>query len=194
MKIAKLPVSLLAIALWLSNVSNTYAGGLCQLQPDNQEQAAKEVLNMVEVLDHIADSINYRSIKAYKVIPDEWDTDDRKPLVVAHAYCSLFSRDPDSLLDLGPMHRGLSSKHIRTIILLFKDAEVASKETVLLRQKIEGDIGARVIKTDENGFEVRAISRSQIAVRRGAKLILLETDKQVKTMSDIAGKLEEASW
>src|SRR5829696_5641435 len=124
MHITKFPVSLLAVALWLSNQSITCAGGFCQLQPDGQEQASKAVLHMAEVLDKVADSFNYRSVTAYKVIPDEWDTDKRRPLLVAHAYCSLFSRDPDSLLDLGPMHRGVSRKHIRAIILLFKDAEV----------------------------------------------------------------------
>lgn len=194
MHIIKLPIGLLAISLMLSNLSSVRVGGLSKLQSGSQEESSKTVVHMAEVLDRIAASLNYRSVRAYKVEPDDWDTDERQALLVTHAYYSLFSREPDSLLDLGPMHRGVSRKHIRVIILLFKDAERAGKETVLLRRKMEGDIGARVIKADQNGYEIRAAIRSQIAVRRGAKVIVLETDKQGEAIRTMGAKLEQANW
>ena len=189
-----LPVTVLALSLWLGDLSGGCAEVLSLVQAGSDDQSSKAVLRIAERISEIADAFNYRPVRAYTVEPDEWDTDARRPLLLKHAYYSLYSRDPDSLLDLGPMHMGASSKRMTAIILLFKDAELANKELVALRSKLEGDIGAKVVTADESGFEVVAALRSHVAVQRGAKVVLLETDKQEKTMTAMATKLRQASW
>jgi len=193
MPVTKLPVTVLALTLWLCDLSGACAGVVAPSQSDSKDQSSKAILHMAKELSETADAFNYRPVRAYTVEPDEWDTDARRPLLLRHVYYTLFSREPESLLDLGPMHRGVSSKRVSAVILLFKDAESAGKELLALRKKLEGDIGAEVVRDDENGFEVRAVLRSHVAVRRGAKVILFETDKQVETMSDMATKLGQAS-
>jgi hypothetical protein len=187
MVITKLLISLLIL-------TNFRADRLPRLQTGGQEQLSAAAALIDEAISRIADEFDYRSFRAYSVIPDEWDTDERRVLLDSHVYYSLYSRDPDSLLDLGPMHQGVSRKHIRALILLFKDTDLADTELLQLRKKIEGDIGAEVVKESETGFAITTVFRSQIVVRRGARVILLETDKQHETMRAMAEKLEQANW
>jgi hypothetical protein len=183
---------LVAITLCLSYLPGDCAAGSSQRQ--RQEQSSEAVLHIAEIIDQVAESFNYRSVRAYEVEPDEWATAERQQILITHAYYSLFSRDPDSLLDLGPMHRGVSSRQISAIILLFKDADLARKEMLRLSKTLEGDLGAEVVNTGENGFEIKGVWRNQIAVRHGAKVILLKTDKQRETMAAMTAKIKQASW
>jgi hypothetical protein len=194
MQMTKLPINVLVLSLWVSDLTGTCAGGLSRLQSGSEDQPSKAILRISERISEIADAFNYRLVRAYKVEPDEWDMEERRPLLINHSYYTLFSRDPDSLLDLGPMHKGVSSKRMSANILVFKDADLAGRELLRLRKKLGANIGARVVKADENGFEVRATLRSHVAVRHGANLVLLETDKQGETMTAIATKLKQASW
>ena len=192
MQISRLLISVLAITVCLNYLPG--AAGFSRHQLSSEEQSSEAVLHIAEIISRAADSFNYRSIRAYKVEPDEWDTVERQQILVTHAYYSLYSRDPDSLLDLGPIHRGVSSKHIQAIILVFKDADLAGREVLRLSKTIAGDLGAEVVKTGENGFEIRGVFRNQIAVRRGAKVILLVTDTQRETMAAMTAEIERASW
>ena len=195
MNTSRLLISALLLSLSPGSVTSPTASVLSQLQAAIQDQSTTTA-HLAEIINDVADHFNYRSVNIYEVKPDEWEADDRRLLLITHAYYDLYSRDPDSLVkSYGPIEAGVSSKHIMVAILLFKDADLVGNALFLLQKKMEDNIGAKVLKADENGFEVTtAVSGNEIALRRGTKVILLKTDKQTETMQAMAEKIEQASW
>ena len=146
------------------------------------------------ILAGIADESDYRAVKWSVVERDEWDEDEPRRLLAGHSYYSLFSRDPKSLLDLGPMHQGVSSKSIQSTVLVFKNAESAARQVARLKEKNLNNIGAVLKRSDSRGFYIHTAGRSYCAVRRGASVVLLDTQDQEETMKAIADKLAKAEW
>jgi tryptophanase len=103
----------------------------------------------------------------------------------------LFSRDPDSILDLGPMHEGVSSKRIDAIILAFKKVKWADAEVARLKKDLLDNIGAHLIASDANGFEIKTAGRTYVTVRHGATLVFLSTGPEEEALRIIASKLQQ---
>jgi hypothetical protein len=115
-------------------------------------------------------------------------------MLLGHSYLTLFSRDPDSLLDLGPMHQGVSSKRIDVIVLEFRNAELAAREVTRMKEKAQDNIGTKVIRSSANGFEVKTALKSYVALRHGTRVASFETRGQEDVMRSIAYRLQQAEW
>ena len=156
-------------------------------------QDSRGLLRPGEILVGIANESDYRAIKGWPS-PDALDSEEWRLLLVDHAYYTLFGRDPNSLPDLGPMHRGVSNKRIDSTILVFKSADLAAHEVARLKAKNLDNMGAIVKRSDSNGFHIGTIGRTYCAVRHETTLVLLETRDQVETMIAIVDKLARARW
>jgi len=194
MRVFKCSFPTLCIFLWMVNLANACAMDHSDADSHRVQQDASGVSRIAGILASIASASDYRAVKWSVVEPDEWDADEPRRLLVDHAYYSLFSRDPKSLLDLGPMHQGVSSKRIHSTILVFKYAQLAVSEVARLKEKRLDNIGAIVIRSDSNGFHIKTIGRSYCVVRHGAKVVLFDTRDQEETMKAMADKLEKAEW
>jgi hypothetical protein len=195
MHLFKCSIPMLGIFLLMVSLASACAIDPSDADSHRVQQDASGVSRIGEILARIASDSNYRAVKASVVgPPDEWDADEPRRLLIDHAYYSLFCRDPKSLLDLGPMHRGVSSKSIYSTILVFKNAELAASEVGRLKEKRLDNIGAIVLRSDASGFYIKTIGRSYYVVRHGARVVLLDTHDQEETMKAIAYKLDKAEW
>ena len=194
MHLFKCSIPIIGILLWMVNLASACAIDPSDPDSHSVQQDASGVSRIAEILASIASDSYYRAVKVAVVGPrDEWDEDEPRRLLIDHAYYSLFCRDPKSLLDLGPMHRGVSSKRINSTILVFKHVELAASEVARLKEKRLDNMGAIVLRSDASGFHIKTIGRSYYVVRHGAKVVLLDTDQE-ETMKVIAYKLDKAEW
>lgn len=194
MHLFKCSIPIFGIFLWIGNPASACAMDPSQADSHRAQQDSSGMSRIAGIIASIANESEYRAVKWSVVEPDEWDADEPRRLLVDHAYYSLFSRDPKSLLDLGPMHQGVSSKSIHSTILVFKYAELAASEVARLKEKRLDNVGAIVMRSDSNGFHIRTIGRSYCVVRHGAKTVLFDTRDQEETMKAMVDKLEKAEW
>ena len=193
MRLIKYILTSLAICLWLGIYANAGAIKSGQLQAGGDEQVSEAVSNISKIIEGAANELDYKMHRGY-LQPDEWNEDERRQQLIDHAYYTLFSRDPKFLLDLGPFHRGVSSKRFDATILIFRSAELAAQELARLKEYHLDNVGVEPLKSDENGFQIKEIGRFYIAVRRGAYLVLLDTTGQDQTVQTIAATLEQSDW
>lgn len=189
----KCSILIVGASAWIVNPVRAHQ--LNPSQADSYEvlQDSRGIVRLGEILVDVANESDYRALK-FVLKPDEWDVEEQRRFLVDHAYYTLFSRDPDSLPDLGPMHRGVSNKRIDATILVFKSADLAAREVARLKAKNLDNIGAIVKRSDSNGFHIGMIGRTYCAVRHETIVVLLETRDQEETLMVIADKLARAKW
>src|SRR2546426_1384952 len=130
----KCSILILGTFAWM--VNPVRARPLDPPQPDSYKvlEDSRGLLRLGEILVGIANESDYRAIKGWPS-PDALDSEEWRRLVVDHAYYTLFSRDPNSLPDLGPIHRGVSNKRIDSTILVFQSTDLAAREVARLKAK-----------------------------------------------------------
>ena len=156
-----------------------------QVQLANGEGLSPKIIRLVDIIEITTRSLGYRSMRGYKV-PDEWDIGDKKNLITEHAYYTLFGKDSDNTC--------LNQKgRIGITVLVFNDSEIAQQQVAQMKATHLGNIGAKVMQADENGYLIWEVNGWFAVIKIGEKLVLLEdtTRAQGKIIDEIIPQLKK---
>ncbi len=147
----------------------SFAGGdviTSATQPSQTRDLPQDVSRLAHVVEDVARGLGYRSMRGVQ-IPDQWADSERRKGLVDHTYMTLFGKESDdSCLDI----RG----RIGVTILLFKDAETARWRLAQTKDDHVGNIGVKVIKSDDRGYLLEEVNGSYAGMIKGALVVLLE--------------------
>jgi len=130
------------------------------------EDVSSEVQRIVETIESSAKGFGYETVRGYRV-PDEWDAEGKTNLLESHAYYTLFGKDSDgSCLTV--------EGRIFITILIFRDAESARHQVAQMKEYHLGNMGYKVLRSDEDGYDLEEINGFYAAVIQDAKVILFE--------------------
>ena|ERR1044072_7401546 len=186
--------SVLAICLCLGSYADSRTIKSHQVSSGGiDDQTSAEVSRIAGTVERIASELGYTSHKSYS--PDEWDEDDRIKLLMDHGNYTLLIIDPNDLGPYQPMHVKDKGR-IDVQILIFKEARLAAGEIERLKVEHLDNIGAELIKSDANGFQIKRMRWFNVALARGTNVILLQETKDVtaKNIKIIAERLEQEAW
>ena len=155
--------SLLVVCLLSIAFGDTIAKASQSGQSSERAQPASRLAHMVE---EAARRLGYRSMRGVRV-PDQWAEGDNRDLVVDHLYTTLFGKDSDDSC-LGTKGR------IGVTILVFNDAETARQHLTQTKTYHLGNLGVKMIKSDDQGYLLEEVNGFYAATIAGAKLVLLE--------------------
>ena len=158
---------------------------LWQVQVAKGEGLSLKMARLVMIIETTTKPLGYRSQRGYKV-PDEWEIGGRKNLITEHAYYTLFGEDSDnSCLNM--------KGRLSITFLSFNDAEIAQRQVEQMKATHLGNMGAKVIQADGNGYFLWEVNGWYAAVKISKKVVLLEdgTHKQDKIIEELIAQLKK---
>ena len=163
MKNVKHLKTLLVVCLLSSTSGDTIAKAA---QFGKSSEPPKPASRLAHVVEETARTLGYRSMRGVRV-PDQWAEGEKRDLVVDHVYTTLFGKDSDDSC-LGTKGR------IGVTILVFNDAETARQHLTQTKTYHLGNLGVKMIKSDDQGYLLEEVNGFYAATIAGAKLVLLE--------------------
>jgi hypothetical protein len=195
MRLIKHSLSVLAICL----CSVGYAGSKAveprrQINAGATQELSEMVASIATLLETIGTEFDYKWMRCY-VTGDEWDGEGQGKLLIDRAYYSLLIIDEENPHRYGPFHANAKG-HINVVVLVFKNADLAAREVARLKEETLDQFDTEVVKSDENGFQIKGKRISYVAVVHGAKVVLLQENEnlRIKNLTTIAERLEKDAW
>ena len=170
MKNVKHLKTLLVVCLLSSTSGDTIAKAA---QFGKSSEPPQQASRLAHVVEEAARSLGYRSMRGVRV-PDQWAEGDNRDLVVDHLYTTLFGKDSDDSC-LGTKGR------IGVTILVFNNAETARQQLAQTRKYHLGNLGVKIIKSDDRGFLLEEVNGLYAATIAGSQLVLLEDHSRAQT-------------
>ncbi len=148
----------------------------------NIDEVSPEIKRVVEIIEQSANNLGYKAVRGYRP-SDEWEAEEKKDLLESHAYYTLYGKDSDDSCT--------SSKgRIGVTILIFKDGEIARRHVAQMKEYHSGNIGIKIIKSDENGYYLEEVNGFYAAVIKGSKVVFFED--RSRAQREIVESLSEA--
>lgn len=143
------------------------------------------VASISKIIEKAAGDLGYRAMRGSRP-SDEWEEEGKKNLLENHAYYTLFAKDSDDSCVTVDGRIGVT-------ILIFKDEELARRHVAQRKKYHLGNIGAKILGSNADGFFLREGNGFYAVVIRGAKVILFEDRSHdqgnvIKSLSETLAK------
>lgn len=149
----------------------------------SEQAMASKMRHIAETLKTSAVSLDYELVRSYRP-KDEWETEDKKSLIQAHAYYTLLGKDYEKscLIPDGT---------INVTILVFKEVESARRQIAEKKEYHLGNMSVNITEFDNGGFYLDDGNGFYAAVLQDSTVILFDdrSRKQEMAIKSLAKKV-----